>query len=116
MNTRTTYFQKSWRLFLALIISSGLLGIQSASPAQAAEGDLLWVKAMSGTGNNYGIDISIDNAGNIYIVGAFEGSVDFDPGAGTTELTSAGDFDIFITKLDNNGDLVWVKSVGISKV
>src|SRR5262249_28041678 len=42
----------------------------------------------------------------------FEGTVDFDPGAGTFNLTSFGGGDVFIMKLNANGDLVWARQVG----
>jgi len=38
--------------------------------------------------------------------------VDFDPGATTHNLSSNGDFDCFILKLDNNGNFLWAKSLG----
>ena len=38
--------------------------------------------------------------------------MDFDPGAGVFELHSAGDFDIFISKLSRSGDFVWAKAMG----
>jgi Calx-beta domain/Putative metal-binding motif/Thrombospondin type 3 repeat/Beta-propeller repeat len=47
-------------------------------------------------------DISIDPSlvtGGLYITGTFGGTSDFDPGAGTFNLTSVGGQDIFILKL-----------------
>ena len=77
-----------------------------------ANGNLIWVKQMGGTGSDYGYSITIDANGNVYTTGYFSGTVDFDPGAGTTNLTSAGSIDIFIQKLDANGNLLWVKQMG----
>lgn len=57
-------------------------------------------------------NVATDAAGNIYTTGRFEGTVDFDPGAGTTDLTSAGGPDIFVTKLDSGGNFVWAKRMG----
>lgn len=54
-----------------------------------------------------------DNNGNVITVGVFTGIVDFDPGPGTFTMSSfASTNDIFITKLDGNGNLVWAKQIG----
>jgi len=74
-------------------------------------GNLLWVKQMGGTGYTYVSSITTDANGNVYTVGAFEATVDFDPGFGTFNLTSVGWHDIFIQKLDSNGNLLWVKQI-----
>ena len=77
-----------------------------------ADGNLLWAKAMGGTDYDYGYSISIDSSGNIYTTGSFRGTADFDPSADTFELTSAGNADIFIQKLDVDGNLLWAKAMG----
>jgi hypothetical protein len=77
-----------------------------------ANGDFIWVKQMGGTGWDTGNSIAVDTSGNVYTTGYFYGTADFDPGAGTTNLTSAGSTDIFIQKLDANGDFLWAKQMG----
>ena len=74
-------------------------------------GDFVWAKGLGGNGSA-GIDISLDAAGNVYTTGYAIGTSDFDPGAGTFNLTSAGSYDVFVSKLDTNGDFVWAKSFG----
>ena len=71
-----------------------------------------WVKGMGSDKSDYIRSISIDKAGNIYGVGNFSNTVDFDPGPGVYNLTSNGKLDIFITKFTNSGDFVWAKSLG----
>ena len=61
---------------------------------------LQWAKRMGGTSGDYGLSIALDASGNVYTTGFFVGTVDFDPGAGTFNLTSAGDADIFIVKIN----------------
>lgn len=73
---------------------------------------LTWVSQMGGTGFNSGEDIFVDGAGTIYTTGLFWGTVDFDPGPGTFNLTSAGTSDIFITKQDASGALIWAVRMG----
>ena len=66
----------------------------------------------SSTGAEYGQCIATDAAGNVYVSGVFTGTVDFDPGAGVTSLSSlSGSQDIFLAKYDLNGNFVWVKQI-----
>jgi hypothetical protein len=76
------------------------------------DGNFVWAKTMGGTFNDYGNSISTDASGNIYTTGYFNGTVDFDPSAGTYNLTSAGNADIFIQKLGTDGNFVWAKAMG----
>ncbi len=75
-------------------------------------GNFIWAKSMGGAGNDYGYGIALDAAANSYVIGTFEGTVDFDPDAGVVNLTSAGSSDIFITKLNSSGNLIWAKNAG----
>ena len=75
-------------------------------------GNFVWAKSMGETSYEYGSTIAIDLNGNIYTIGAFSGTVDFDPGAGVSNRISAGADDVFVSKLDNNGNFVWAKSMG----
>ncbi len=77
-----------------------------------ASGNLLWIKQMSGTDGGFGFSITTDANGNVYTTGRFLGTIDFDPGAGTTNFTSLGLYDIYIQKLDSTGNLLWVKQIG----
>lgn len=77
-------------------------------------GTLIWSKAMGGIyGDGSAATIAVDAAGNVYITGGFMGTADFDPGAGTFNMTAAttSQTDIFIAKLDANGDFVWAKGI-----
>jgi hypothetical protein len=51
---------------------------------------------------------------SIYISGFFTGTADFDQSdiISTGNLTSAGDDDIFLLKLNSSGEFVWVKQMG----
>jgi hypothetical protein len=76
-------------------------------------GALVWVKNISeGTVNGRSIHSNIDSSGNVYIGGSFNGTGDFDPGAGTSNMTTAGLTDAFVVKLDSSGTFVWAKQVG----
>jgi len=77
-----------------------------------ALGDLRWAKRAGGTSADEVNAASVDGAGSVYTTGYFRGTVDFDPGAGVTNLTSAGNQDIFIQKLDASGNFVWATRTG----
>src|SRR5207249_2979705 len=51
-------------------------------------------------------------AGNIFITGMFQKSVDFDPGAAMYLLTSHGGFDVFVAKYDTSGNYLWARGFG----
>ena len=77
-----------------------------------ASGNFLWVRAFGGTSNERGASIDIDNSGNVYTTGYFEGTVDFNPEAGVENHTSAGGEDVFIQKLNTSGNFIWAKAFG----
>jgi len=75
-------------------------------------GNYLWASGFAGIGDDRGLSIDTDLNGNVYTVGYFRNTVDFDPGAGTTNLVSAGSTDGFVSKLDMNGQIVWAHNIG----
>jgi len=77
-----------------------------------ASGNFVWAKQLGGTSADYGYGLTVDNNGNVYSVGRFDGTTDFDPGTGVFNLTTAGDADAFICKLNAQGNLVWAKQLG----
>jgi hypothetical protein len=78
----------------------------------SSEGILLWAISIGGILNEECFSLSIDSSGNLYLVGYFSGTVDFDPYQGTQYLTSKGVYDAFVLKLNKYGSLIWVKSIG----
>ncbi len=77
-----------------------------------AAGSLVWAYNIGGTGNEAVTAMAIDSSGSCYITGRFAGTVDFDPGAGTSTITSSGPFDVYIVKLNTSGNLLWAKNFG----
>jgi hypothetical protein len=67
-----------------------------------------WAKSIGSTVLGEGHAIAVDCAGNSYVTGFFRDEATF----GTTTLTSAGSRDIFVTKYDASGEVVWAKSAG----
>jgi len=68
-----------------------------------ASGDLVWAVKIGGTGTeqNYGFDL--DSNGDPFLFGYFQNTVDFNPGAGTFNLTAGVSGSDFLLKLNNNG-------------
>jgi len=97
---------------LVLTILLAMPFLLSGSNVHAANGDFLWAKSMGGTGFDEGYDIAVDSSGNVHTTGFFQGTVDFDPGPGIFNLVSSGGFDVFVSKLDSNGNFLWAKSMG----
>ncbi len=77
------------------------------------EGALVWARSMGGPNNDGPLSIALDAQGNVYTTGGFCGTADFDPGPGTFTMTAAttGETDIFVSKLDPDGNFVWAKGV-----
>ncbi|WP_437737215.1 hypothetical protein [Sorangium sp. So ce1335] len=67
-----------------------------------------WSRGYGGTGADEGSSIASDAAGNYYVIGSFEGTIDFGDGP----MTSAGERDVFLLKLDPAGALLWSKRFG----
>ncbi len=79
---------------------------------KAQDESFIWAKSVGGSQLDETYSVQVDDAGNVYSVGNFHETVDFDPGDGVYELTSSGGYDSFILKLDVNGNFVWAKSLG----
>ena len=84
-------------------------------------GEFIWARNTGGSGTtgllqanltDLGWGIALDAFGNVYVTGMFEGTADFDPGPETFSLSSAGDTDAFLWKLDNDGNFVWAVRMG----
>ncbi len=72
----------------------------------------LWSAAFISSLQSYATDVDVDFSENILVSGEYTGTVDLDPGASTTNASSAGDSDIFVAKLDSNGNHLWSASFG----
>jgi len=83
--------------------------------ARAAEVDFYWAHAFGSVSEDKSNGIALDSMGNVYTTGYFEGTIDFDPGVGVLELTSRGENDIFVQKLDARGNLAWAYHIGGEK-
>lgn len=103
----TGYFSQSARFDNFILGSAGMGDVFISK--QNANGDYLWVTKAGGLNSDRAFGITVDNGNNIYITGVFKGSAQF----GATTLTSTSNSqDVFVAKLDANGNFIWVISLG----
>lgn len=93
-----------WSALLLLVLLSGLARAQTPSFDLA----VTLGRATTTSGSVMVHDMVVDAAGNSYVAGYFNGSVAF----GATVLTSRGDNDLFVAKLDPAGTCLWVQQGG----
>lgn len=75
----------------------------SKSPSAFSQ-NLNWVRQIPGTGSNYLKSMTSDASGNIYVVGAFTGTINF--GSGSSAGPAVGS-DIWFGKFSSTGNLIW---------
>lgn len=75
-----------------------------------ALGNFVWVKVIEGVAFAY--DLNVDDAGNVFVTGTFQDTVDFDPDAANANHMSNGESDLFVLKLNGNGGFEWVSCIG----
>lgn len=97
---------------IALLLIFYLLSIEAYSQ------EFEWAKQIGGLNAQITEAIITDTAGNVYTAGWFRGTVDFDPGPGIFNLSCSPELgtdilenDIFISKLDAEGNFVWAKKI-----
>src|SRR5262249_45058125 len=71
-------------------------------------GSVLWARQYGNANETGGLAVAVDAASNAYVTGFFFGSVNF----GGISRGSAGNADIFVLKLDANGNTVWADRFG----
>jgi hypothetical protein len=81
-----------------------------------AAGNLVWAKQFATGTSSSSLEtavhsLAVDGTGAVYLTGSFTGTTSFNP-AGGGSLTSAGSYDIFVSKLDTNGTFQWAVSAG----
>lgn len=77
------------------------------------DGNFIWVKTLDGTSNKKIMNMDLDAAGNVYVTGRFQGTIDLDPDAVNTDIkTTAGNYDTFVAKYDANGNYIWGVNYG----
>jgi len=83
---------------------------QSATPAPS-EG---WTKTWGGSSDELNHNVAVDRWGNLYVIGEFVGTVDFDPSPTATDFHAShnGTIDAFLSKFTPDGIFLWARTWG----
>jgi hypothetical protein len=71
-------------------------------------GNWIWARSAGSSLNDHARSICTDDNGNCYIIGNFASTCDF----GNTTLTAGDSLDIFVAKMDTNGNWLWAQRAG----
>src|ERR1043166_7251809 len=96
------------RLAVCLAVNLAATARPTGVQAQQVIPSHLWSKRVGDTGTDRGQSVAFDGTGNALLTGFFQGTVNL----GGSDLTSAGDFDIFIAKFASDGSHLWSKRFG----
>jgi len=72
------------------------------------EGNFLWMKHFGGVKDDWGNKLSRNTLNDIQIVGTFHNEIDIE----NLNLVSKGSYDIYISKLNSEGEVLWAESAG----
>jgi hypothetical protein len=102
-NTAITGFFESYGSIDGTTLSG--VGTEGFVAKLAPDGTLLWLKQLGGFDAQYGRDVALDAAGNVFVGGEFRNTVDFGTGP-----IAASDTDAFVVKYAPDGTVSWVKT------
>ena len=91
-----------------LILSLILFSLAGTLFLHAQEPSWIWAVGAGGVSNDNGWATATDDQGNLYVTGTFRDTATF----GNFTLESAGNYDIFVAKLDPDGNFLWVSQAG----
>ena len=75
-------------------------------------GNMQWVRKGTGSYDQVGWGVTMDNSGKIYATGEFNASMLL----GSTQLNTAGAADVYVTCYNAQGDLQWARRAGGNQV
>lgn len=101
------------KVLIALFVLGILSFTAPISFGQPTQVSYRWTKTIGSSLEDYGNSIATDTLGNIYVTGHFSATAKFGLDFGTTDIkASAGEADIFITKINPNDTYGWTKRIG----
>jgi hypothetical protein len=76
------------------------------------DGNFRWAKSWGAGNGDEATGLGVDRTRNVYVAGRFHDTVDFDPGSRVENHTSNGQYDMFLSLFDPNGNFIWTKTWG----
>jgi hypothetical protein len=71
-----------------------------------------WAQKFSSTSNTYIRKMVTDHNKNLFTIGVFEGNISFDSAGVSKDITSLGNKDTYIAKVNKHKDLLWAVNIG----
>lgn len=96
------------KMILMIAVFIGISSVPLESKAQIKGQTWEWAYNTGGNDYNNANGIATDNSGNVYSTGYFQNQVTI----GSTTLTSAGVYDVFVAKFNNSGVPLWAIRFG----
>ena len=88
---------------------NGSFYIQKLDP----NGNFIWgiqISDSTSPGTPNAREICTDDFGNVFVIGDFIDTTDFDPGIGTSILIASASRNVFVSKYDSLGNFIWARS------
>ena len=77
-----------------------------------SSGNFLWAKTWGGISTDIGYGVAVGGS-DVYVIGAFNYTVDFDPSTtGQENHSSNGSYDVYLSKFDSTGNFLWARTFG----
>ena len=109
-----TFYNKDGEAFSTTLPRTGFMSDVFIAK-YLANGDVAWAANVSGSGNDLSNGISVDNSGNVHIIGNYTSSTltlyNKDGAAFGTTLSNPGSSDVFIAKYFANGNVDWATKI-----
>lgn len=92
--------------------SGGIYGMSMFIVKYNPAGGVEWARSYSSEFSASSYDIAVDNAGNLYLVGSYIGSITLGSTTLKAPQSQSGD-NVFLAKLDPSGNPVWAKTLPV---
>ena len=89
-------------------LQAQITALQKLVDQSAAPGSAFWATGLGAAGDDSAYSVAADASGNLFVTGAFTGTINLGGGP----LTSAGGSDIFLARYSSDGTHMWSKRFG----